>query len=157
MVTQPMEGETISDPHPTLKANLATFGEVDPNSVEIRLSGIGQLPVKYDAASKTAEANVTQKLATTSYTVILSAKVKGRKVETRWNFNFAPEGSPPTRLRSHCRRAPHPARLRRHRVAVDTISRRCLSAPVRGCPCAALAGKQQPKTGRSSFYVFPSR
>lgn len=96
MVTQPMEGETISDPHPTLKANLATFGEIDPNSVEIRLSGIGQLPVKYDAASKTAEANVTQKLRDKNYTVILSAKVKGRKVETRWNFNFAPEGTPAT-------------------------------------------------------------
>src|SRR4029453_13965140 len=87
--------ETISDPHPTLKANLATFGEIDPNSVEIRLSGIGQLPVKYDAASKTAEASVTQKLRDKNYTVILSAKVKGRKVETRWNFNFAPDAPPP--------------------------------------------------------------
>ena len=93
MVTQPMEGETISDPHPTLKANLATLGEIDPNSVEIRLSGIGQLPAKYDAATKTVEAPVTQKLRDKNYTVILSAKVKGRKVETRWTFNFAPEGS----------------------------------------------------------------
>ena len=89
MVTQPMDGETISDPHPTLKANIATLGDVDPNSVELRLSGIGQVPVKYDAATKTVEANVTQKLRDKNYTVILSAKVKGRKVETRWNFNFA--------------------------------------------------------------------
>jgi peptidoglycan/xylan/chitin deacetylase (PgdA/CDA1 family) len=94
MVTQPMEGETINNPHPTLKANLAAMGEIDPNSVEIRLSGIGQLPVKYDPASKTAEATVAQKLRDKNYTVILSAKVKGRKVETRWNFNFAPEGTP---------------------------------------------------------------
>jgi hypothetical protein len=25
--------------------------------------------------------------------VILSAKVKGRKIETRWTFNFAPGGA----------------------------------------------------------------
>jgi peptidoglycan/xylan/chitin deacetylase (PgdA/CDA1 family) len=105
MVTQPMDGETISDPHPTLKANIATLGDVDPNSVELRLSGIGQVPVKYDPATKTVEANVTQKLRDKNYTVILSAKVKGRKAEIRWSFNFAPnagaaapvESGPPPR------------------------------------------------------------
>jgi hypothetical protein len=93
MVTQPMEGETITDPQPTLKANIATLGDVDPKSVEVRLSGIGQLPAKYDAATKTVEAPVTQKLRDKNYTVILSAKVKGRKVEARWSFNFAPDGA----------------------------------------------------------------
>ena len=68
--------------------------DVDPNSIELRLSGIGKVPVKYDAATKTVEGNVTQKLRDTNYTVILSAKVKGRKVETRWNFNFAPNAAP---------------------------------------------------------------
>jgi peptidoglycan/xylan/chitin deacetylase (PgdA/CDA1 family) len=93
MVTQPMDGETITDPQPTLKANLATLGEVDPKSVEVRLSGVGQLAAKYDPATKTVEAPVTQKLRDKNYTVILSAKVKGRKIETRWTFNFAPGGA----------------------------------------------------------------
>ena len=35
MVTQPMDGETIGDPNPTIKVNLATMGDVDPKSVEI--------------------------------------------------------------------------------------------------------------------------
>ena len=88
MVTQPMDGETISDPNPTLKANLATFGEIDPESVEVRLSGIGPVPVKFDPATKMVEGKVAQKLHDPNYTVILSAKVKGRKIETRWSFNF---------------------------------------------------------------------
>jgi peptidoglycan/xylan/chitin deacetylase (PgdA/CDA1 family) len=95
MITQPMEGETISNPKPLLKANLATLGELDPNSVEMRVSGIGPVPVKFDPASKNAEAQVTQKLRDKSYTVIVSAKAKGgRKVEARWNFNFDPSGTP---------------------------------------------------------------
>ena len=93
MVTQPMEGETISDPQPVLKANLAALGDVDPKSVEVRLSGMGQIAAKYDPATKMMEAPVTQTLRDKNYTVILSAKVKGRKVETRWTFNFAPEGA----------------------------------------------------------------
>jgi len=95
MLTQPMDGETISDPRPLLKANLATLGDLDPASVEMRVSGIGPVPVKYDAASKNAEAQVTQKLRDKSYTVLVSAKVKGgRKVEARWSFNFDPAAVP---------------------------------------------------------------
>ena len=98
MVTQPMEGETIRDPNPTLKVNLETLGEVDPESVEMRLSGIGALKVKYDPTTKMAEAKVTQRLRDTEYMVILSAKVNGRKTEARWSFKFdpnAPAGAAP--------------------------------------------------------------
>lgn len=95
MVTQPMEGETVTDPRPTLKANLATFGNIDPGSVEIRLSGVGPIPVKFDPVSKIAEAKVPQDLREPSYTVILSAKVSGRKMETRWTFNYKGPGAVP--------------------------------------------------------------
>jgi hypothetical protein len=88
MVTQPMEGETISDPTPTVKANLATMGDVDPKSVAIRVSGIGPVPAKYDPATKMVTAEITQKLREEAYTVILTATVQGKKVETRWSFKF---------------------------------------------------------------------
>jgi hypothetical protein len=90
MVTVPMEGETISDPNPVIKANLATFGTVDPKSVEMRVSGIGAVPAKYDPETKMVEAKITQKLREKNYTVIVTATVKGRKVQTNWNFNFDP-------------------------------------------------------------------
>jgi peptidoglycan/xylan/chitin deacetylase (PgdA/CDA1 family) len=86
MVTQPMNDERITDPKPVIKANLATMGEIDSASIEMRISGFGLVPATYDPQTKLVSYSVTQKLLPRTYTVILSAKVKGKKVETRWNF-----------------------------------------------------------------------
>jgi len=86
MVTQPMNDEHISDSKPTIKANLATMGEVEPTSVEMRVSGFGLVPAKYDPQTKLVSYEFTQRLVPKTYTVILSAKVNGKKVETKWNF-----------------------------------------------------------------------
>ena len=93
MITVPMEGETISDPNPVIKANLATFGAVDPKSVEMRVSGIGVVPAKYNPETKMLEAKIAQKLREKNYTVIVTATVKGRKVQATWNFAFDPSGA----------------------------------------------------------------
>jgi len=90
MLTQPMQGETISDPKPTIKANIATMGEVEPGSVEMRISGFGPVPAQYDPKTKMVTYVCAQKLRDKNYSVILSAKVGGKKVETRWDFNFDP-------------------------------------------------------------------
>jgi len=92
MITQPMSSETIGTPTPLIKANLATFGQVDPASVKMRISGLGMVPAKYDAASKTVSFQVTQKLKDPSYTVIISAVADGKRVETQWNFNYDATG-----------------------------------------------------------------
>ena len=68
-----MNGQHINDSTPTIKGNLATMGEVDANSVEMRVSGVGLVPANYEPKSKVV-------------TVVLSARVKGRKLETRCNF-----------------------------------------------------------------------
>ena len=86
MVTQPMNGQHINDSTPTIKANLATMGEVDANSVEMRVSGVGLVPANYEPKSKVVTYAFTEKLLPKTYTVVLSARVKGRKLETRWNF-----------------------------------------------------------------------
>ena len=62
MITQPMDGETVSDSLPEIKANLATFGNVDPKSVTMRISGLGLVPATYDPATKLISYKVTQKL-----------------------------------------------------------------------------------------------
>ena len=90
MITQPMQGETISNPKPTIKANLATMGEVDPKSIEMRISGLGQVQAQYDPQTKMISYQVTQPLREKSYSVILSANVGGKRAETRWDFNFDP-------------------------------------------------------------------
>lgn len=93
MLTEPMEGETISDPQPVLKANLATLGDLEPDSVEMRVSGIGPVAAKYDPETKLVEAHLTQKLKESAYTVIVSGKSKGRKLQTSWTFNYAAGGA----------------------------------------------------------------
>jgi hypothetical protein len=94
MVTKPMDGETISNPKPLIKANLATLGDIDTGSVEMRISGLGPVAVKYDAATKTAEYQVPQKLREPDYTVFLSAKSKGKRIETKWTFKYDPTAAP---------------------------------------------------------------
>ena len=92
MVTEPMDNAHITNPKPTIKANIATMGEVEPNSVEMRVSGFGLVPAKYDPQTKLVSYDFTQKLAPKTYTVILTAKVKGKKVETRWSFTVDATG-----------------------------------------------------------------
>ncbi len=94
MVTQPMEGETIKDSKPVIKANLATMGTIENGSVEMRVSGLGLVPAKYDPATKMVSYQVSQPLRDKNYTVILSARADGRKVETRWTFNFDVNAAP---------------------------------------------------------------
>ena len=67
------------------------MGEVDPKSGEMRVSGIGLVPAKYDAATKTVSFQVVQPLRDKTYTVILTANVAGKRAETRWTFNFDPK------------------------------------------------------------------
>ncbi|WP_348547211.1 polysaccharide deacetylase family protein [Chthoniobacter sp.] len=96
MVTKPMDGETIGDPKPLIKANLATLGDIDPGSVEMRISGFGPVAVKYDPATKTAQYQMTQKLREPEYTVFISAKSKGKRLETKWNFKYDSTAGPST-------------------------------------------------------------
>lgn len=95
MATEPAQGATVSNPLPLIRANLSQLGEVDPASVEMRVSGMGLVPAKYDPATKTVSFQTAQKLSQKNYTVIISAKVRGKKVESRWNFNFDPAAVQP--------------------------------------------------------------
>jgi len=89
MITEPADGQTISDPKPVIKANLATMGDID--SVQMRVSGLGEVAAKYDPTTKTISYQPTEKLHEKNYSVVLSAKSKtGERLETRWSFNFDP-------------------------------------------------------------------
>ena len=44
MLTEPLNDQHITEPKPTIKANLASMGDVDPKSVEMRISGLGLVP-----------------------------------------------------------------------------------------------------------------
>jgi hypothetical protein len=58
----------------------------------MRINGFGLVPAVYDPKTKLVAYAFTQKLISKMYTVILTAKVNGKKVETRWDFTLDPAG-----------------------------------------------------------------
>ena len=88
---EPADGATVSDAKPLIKAVLTSMGAIDAGSVEMRISGFGPVPAKFDAATQTVSFQPTsQSLRDKEYTVIVSAKVGGKKTEARWSFKFDP-------------------------------------------------------------------
>lgn len=87
--TQPADGETIKNPLPLIKANIASLGTIDPGTMpEMRVSGLGKVDSSFDPKSSTVAYQVTQRLKDKTCTVIVSAKSGGTKVETHWTFNI---------------------------------------------------------------------
>src|SRR5881409_2540847 len=89
LATQPADGETVRTALPLIKANLTGIGQIDPGTVQMRVSGLGVVPASYDQKTGTISYQVTQKLREKACTVIVSAKSEGKKVETHWTFGIA--------------------------------------------------------------------
>src|SRR5437868_6725970 len=94
LTTQPADGSTVRTATPLIKANLSSIGQIEPGSVQMRVSGLGLVPANYDPKTGTVSYQVPQKLRDKSCTVIVSAKSAGKKVETHWTCGI--EESAPT-------------------------------------------------------------
>src|SRR6476619_1321532 len=77
--TQPADGETVRTALPLIKANLTGVGQIEPGSVQMRVSGLGVVPANYDPKTGTVSYQVTQKLREKSCSVFVSAKSAGKK------------------------------------------------------------------------------
>ena len=94
--TQPADGETIKNPLPLIKANIASLGTIDPGTTpEMRVSGLGKVDASFDPKTSTLTYQVIQKLRDKTCTVIVSAKSAGKKVETHWTFKIDDAGAAP--------------------------------------------------------------
>lgn len=95
MVTEPANGGTVNTPTPLLKANLASFGVFEPNSVKMRVSGVGEVPSKFDPASKNiiGQLAANQKLRPGPVTVIVTVKSPTGPRDVRWGFHYDPGAS----------------------------------------------------------------
>ena len=91
--TQPVDGETVRTALPLIKANVGGLGQIDPGSIQMRVSGLGVVPASYDPKTGTIAYQVTQKLRDKTCTVILSAKSEGKKVEAHWTFGIEEGGA----------------------------------------------------------------
>jgi peptidoglycan/xylan/chitin deacetylase (PgdA/CDA1 family) len=88
LATQPADGETARTALPLIKANLSAIGQIEPGSVQMRVSGLGVVPATYDPKTGTVSYQVTQKLREKSCSVFVSAKSQGKKVEAHWTFGI---------------------------------------------------------------------
>src|SRR5437879_9201811 len=86
--TEPADGTTVRSALPLIKANLSAVGQIDPASVQLRISGLGLVPASFDPKTGVVSYQVTQKLREKNCTVILSAKSGDKKVETHWTFGI---------------------------------------------------------------------
>jgi len=91
--TEPADGTTVRSALPLIKANLSGIGQIDPASVQLRVSGLGLVPASFDPKTGVVSYQVTQKLREKSCTVILSAKSGDKKVETHWTFGIEESGA----------------------------------------------------------------
>ena len=94
MNTEPADNATVADPRPVIKVNLSSLGEVDPASVAMRVSSLGAVNAKYDPATKTITFQPMRKLNDNHYSVIVTGKANGKKVEARWTFNVDTKNAP---------------------------------------------------------------
>src|SRR5438309_468565 len=88
LATQPADGETVRTALPLIKANLTGIGQIEPGSVQMRVSGIGIVPASYDPKTGIVSYQVTQKLREKSCSVFVTAKSAGKKVEAHWTFGI---------------------------------------------------------------------
>src|SRR5437899_4331823 len=51
--TQPADGETVRTALPLIKANVGPLGQIDPASLQMRVSGLGVVPASYDPKTGT--------------------------------------------------------------------------------------------------------
>jgi peptidoglycan/xylan/chitin deacetylase (PgdA/CDA1 family) len=90
--TEPADGTTVRTALPLIKANLSAVGQIDPSSVQMRISGLGVVPASYDPKTGTVAYQVTQKLREKTCTVILTVKSGDKKVEAHWTFGIEEGG-----------------------------------------------------------------
>jgi peptidoglycan/xylan/chitin deacetylase (PgdA/CDA1 family) len=90
---EPADGSTGRTALPLVKANLSRVGQIDPASVQLRISGLGLVPATFDPKTGVVSYQVTQKLRDKSCTVILTAKSGDKKVETHWTFGIEEGGA----------------------------------------------------------------
>jgi peptidoglycan/xylan/chitin deacetylase (PgdA/CDA1 family) len=94
--TEPADGTTVRSALPLVKANLSAVGQIDPASVQLRISGLGVVPASFDPKTGVVSYQVTQKLRDKNCTVILTAKSGDKKIEAHWTFGIDESGAAPT-------------------------------------------------------------
>lgn len=93
--TEPANDATVTDSRPLIKLNTEKLGKVDPASLSMRVSSLGAVNAQYDPAAKTFSYLPPHKLNDNRYSVIVTGKADGKKVEARWGFTIDTKAAKP--------------------------------------------------------------
>lgn len=91
--SEPANDATVNDSRPVIKANIGGLGDVEPSSLTMRVSSLGSVDAKYDPATKTYSYQPTRNLNDNRYTVIVTGKANGKRVEAKWGFTVDTKGA----------------------------------------------------------------
>ncbi|MEM7698383.1 MAG: polysaccharide deacetylase family protein [Verrucomicrobiota bacterium] len=87
---RPPLGSTIGNRLPLIEADLSKLGQVDPDSISLRMSGFGRVPHQFDPATQSVRYQVPQRLRDSEVTVQLSFLHAGNPELERiaWDFKL---------------------------------------------------------------------
>lgn len=85
---KPAPNATITDRLPVIEANLSRLGGILPETLVLRVSGFGPVPVEYDAATQIVTYRVPQRLRLDSCTATLSFRRVGADKDEVVNWQF---------------------------------------------------------------------
>lgn len=93
----PAPGEATGERNPIITIDLSGFESVDPKSIELRLSSLGEVKPTYDAATKTLTYQPRAQLRHSNYKISFEARADGKVLKESWSFALDPSiGPPPT-------------------------------------------------------------
>ena len=85
---KPEPNATVPDRLPMIEANLSRLGGVIPESLVLRVSGFGPVPVVFDPATQTVTYRVPQRIRLDTCTVTLSFRRIGAETDELVNWQF---------------------------------------------------------------------
>ena len=96
IVLFPADGAVISDRHPEIGADFSRVGALDPDSLLMRISGLGEVPVEYDPETERVSHALHSPLRVPETTVWLRyrlAESDDAPPPLAWKFSFDPVAS----------------------------------------------------------------
>jgi peptidoglycan/xylan/chitin deacetylase (PgdA/CDA1 family) len=85
---KPAPNTTITERRPTIEANLARLGSLDPSSIRMRVSGLGVVPARFDPVTSTIRYQLPYKIRRDDCLVTLSFKRGAEQPEETMSWKF---------------------------------------------------------------------
>lgn len=91
----PAHRSTIADSRPEIRADLSTLGKIDPQSVQMRISGLGLVAPEFNPETGMLTFRPNGRLHHKDIQVQIRARAAGKPFQTTWEFFWDPKSLTP--------------------------------------------------------------